>query len=169
MQSRMKANQNDPVNFMLIAYIILVLFAILMWGCNPVKQVIRDKDKLDQVAEVVVRSGYCANDTVVVTKSDTLISFDTLTNTLISTIVKNDTVYFWETKYRDITKTVKIRDTVRQVVVDQARINILEKDKMKLVDELAMCKEESRKRLNWFFVLLLIVLGYIYFKIRPKL
>jgi len=169
MQHRMTSNQNDPVNIMLIAYVILVLVAILMSGCNPVKQVIRDKGKLDQVAEVVVRSGYCANDTVLITKSDTLINYDTLTNTMINTVVKNDTVYQLQTKFRDITKTVKIRDTVRQVVLDQARINILEKDKMKLTKDLAVSKEQSSKRLTWLIVLLVIVLGYVYLKIRPKL
>lgn len=169
MQHRMTSNQNDPVNLMLIAYIILVLVAILMSGCNPVKQVIRDKGKLDQVAEVVVRSGYCANDTVLITKSDTLINYDTLTNTMINTVVKNDTVYQLQTKFRDITKTVKIRDTVRQVVLDQARINILEKDKMKLTEDLAVSKEQSSKRLTWLILLLVIVLGYVYLKIRPKL
>jgi hypothetical protein len=162
----MTTNQNDPVNFMLIAYIILVFAAILMLGCNPVKQVIRDKDKLDKVAEVVVRSGYCSNDTVLITKSDTMINYDTVTNTKITTVQKNDTVYLWETKYRNVTKTVKIRDTVRQVVVDQAKINILEKDNVKLVDQLAKSEDESRKRLYWVFVLLLIILGYVYLKIK---
>ncbi len=166
MQSKMTTNQNDPVNFMLIAYIILVFAAILMLGCNPVKQVIRDKDKLDKVAEVVIRSGYCANDTVLITKSDTMINYDTVTNTKITTVQKNDTVYLWETKYRNVIKTVKIRDTVRQVVVDQAKINILEKDNVKLVDQLAKSEDESRKRLYWVFVLLLIILGYVYLKIK---
>lgn len=41
------------------------LIVILLFSCNPVKQVLRDKDKFDQVKEAVIRSGACINDTIV--------------------------------------------------------------------------------------------------------
>jgi hypothetical protein len=166
MQYNLTTNPKDPVNKLIIIYILAVLAAILMWGCDPVKQVLRDRDKMDKVAEILIRDGYCANDTVNIVKSDTLISIDTITNTVTNTLQRNDTVYLWETKYHNILKTVKIHDTVKQVVVDKARTDLLIKDKVKLMEDLDKVKEQSRARLNWIIVLLLIMGGYVYFKIR---
>jgi hypothetical protein len=71
-----------------------ILFLFLI-ACNPVKQVLKDKEKLDKVAEVVVKSGYCANDTTIITKSDTTVQYDTsyLTDTLIDLRTIKDTQY----------------------------------------------------------------------------
>lgn len=46
-------------------YLIAILLLI---SCNPVKKVIGDKEKFDEVAKEVIRRGYCVNDTVVVEK-----------------------------------------------------------------------------------------------------
>jgi hypothetical protein len=86
-----------------------VLFlAIVLVSCNPVKQVLSDKQKLDKVAKEVVKMGYCANDTTIVVKSDTLIEMDTLTiideKPMIEII--NDTVYVTKWKTNNITKSV---------------------------------------------------------------
>lgn len=158
-------NRIDPTNLLLIIYLAIML-TIILSSCNPVKQVLRDKQKLDQVAEVVIKSGYCINDTTIVSKSDTLLQFDTITNTETEIVVKNDTLLITKVKQNYVTKTVKIRDTVRQVVADNARINILEADKVKLAVQLEEKKAESRNRMNWLVVLILIIVGYIYFKIR---
>ena len=80
---------------------------ILLLSCNPVKQVLKDKAKLDKVAEVVIESGYCANDTIIQTKSDTLVTYDTLYEhtEVINTLYKTDTLKIPVTK--KITKTYK--------------------------------------------------------------
>ena len=93
-------------------YSILLLF---LFACNPVKQVLKDKDKLDKVAEVVVKSGYCANDTTIITKSDTTIVHDTTfdVDTLVDIRFKNDTQYVKVPKI--ITRTITIRDTIKSV------------------------------------------------------
>lgn len=44
------------------------LWFILLIGCNPVKQVLKDKAKLDLVAKEVIKQGYCVNDTTVIEK-----------------------------------------------------------------------------------------------------
>lgn len=46
--------------------IFLVAFAIL-YSCNPVKRVLKDPVKLNEVASEVIRRGYCANDTTIIT------------------------------------------------------------------------------------------------------
>jgi hypothetical protein len=166
MNAKMTSNQNDPIYTMIVIYLLTIL-AIAFLSCNPVKQVIKDKKKLDQVAAVVVASGYCANDTTVIVKSDTMVFFDTITDIRTEMMVKNDTTWMTRVKRDFVTKTVKIRDTVRQVVVDHARLGLLEKEKMKLVDELADEKEGNRLKLNLIIVLILLILGYAYFKTRP--
>ena len=56
-----------------------LLLIILFIACNPVKRVLSDKDKFDQVAEEVVRRGYCINDTVVVEKiKDSIVYRDSI-------------------------------------------------------------------------------------------
>lgn len=164
--NKMATNQNDPLYPMIVIYLLTIL-AILLFSCNPVKQVLRDKEKLDQVAKEVVKLGYCANDTTVIVKSDTTVQFDTITDIKTEIMVKNDTLWMTRVKRDFITKTVKIRDTVRQVVVDNARIGILEKENMDLESQLEISKEGNRAKLNWIIVLILFILGYAYFKTRP--
>jgi hypothetical protein len=57
-------------------YLIIIL---LLVSCNPVKRVLKDPVKLDQVAQEVVRMGYCVNDTTVITEvKDTVIYRDSI-------------------------------------------------------------------------------------------
>lgn len=163
MRLRIKNKPVDPLIYMLIIYLATISI-ILMSGCNPVKQVISDKRKLDQVAEVVVRSGYCANDTTIVTVSDTITKVDTITNTDTEIVLRNDTVIMTRIKRDYVTKTIRIRDTIRQVVVDHARIRLLEADKIKIVAELEEKKKESQSRMKWLVILGLIIAAYLYFK-----
>ena len=99
-----------------------LLISIFLLSCNPVKQVLRDKEKLDKVAEYVINSGYCANDTIIQSKSDTLITYDTIyeKNDIIRNILKTDTLRLSFTK--TLVKTIRITDTIQKVVVDNARI-----------------------------------------------
>jgi hypothetical protein len=93
----------------------ILFLAIVLVSCNPVKQVLSDKQKLDKVAKEVVKMGYCVNDTTIVVKSDTLIEMDTLTiideKPMIEVI--NDTVYVTKWKTNNITKSVTIHDTIK--------------------------------------------------------
>jgi hypothetical protein len=59
-------------------YLILVL--VVLASCNPVKKVLKDQNKFEQVAKVVVASGkYCITDTAVVeTVKDSIIYKDSL-------------------------------------------------------------------------------------------
>lgn len=55
------------------------LWFLLLLGCNPVKQVLRDETKLDLVAEELVRRGYCVNDTIVIEKiKDSIVYKDSI-------------------------------------------------------------------------------------------
>ena len=146
-----------------VIYLASILL-ILASGCNPVKRVLKDKTKLDQVAEVVVRSGYCANDTTIIVKSDTLVHTDTITNVESKLWVRNDTVFKTIYKDRVIKKTLTVHDTIQKIVVDNARVNALQAENHKISFELNNVKEQSRDRLHWAVLLLLIIIGYIVLK-----
>ena len=144
-------------------YIFLILLFV---SCNPVKQVLRDQDKLEQVAKVVVKGGWCANDTTYITNSDTVLVVDTLvevyTDLEISTI--NDTTYLTKWKTKTINKTLTIRDTLRSYIVDNSRIKLLEADSTRLSNLSIEYKSKAYIRLNWLLSLFILVLVYIYFK-----
>jgi hypothetical protein len=153
----------------LVYAFLLTLIAILL-SCNPVKQVLKDKEKLDKVAEVVVKAGYCANDTTIITKSDTTILYDTTYETQIQINEKTDTIRIPKV----ITRTIHIRDTIKNVVVDNARINVLQKEinaykesTYELKEELLHWKELAKKR--WWNLWGLIILFSIYILRKPIL
>lgn len=143
----------------------ILLLSLLFLSCNPVKQVLRDKQKLDAVAEVVVSSGYCANDTIIQTKSDTLITYDTLYQRgadIIRDVFHTDTLRLPLTK--KIVKTIRIRDTINQVVVDNARIKLLEAKLAVQTEKTEEYKAKAKSRLNWLILLLLVISIRLFYK-----
>jgi hypothetical protein len=157
----------DPVNVILLIAIFIFLILWLL-SCNPVKQVLRDQEKLDAVARVVVAGGYCANDTTYIVKSDTTIKVDTLiqNDTTIQVETRNDTTFLTRLKYRDIIKSITIHDTIKSVIVDNARLNLIQAD---LAAERIKSKEwegKAEKRAGWLIILILAVAGYVYLKLK---
>jgi hypothetical protein len=146
---------------------ISIALLLFIYSCNPVKQVLSDRAKFDEVAKEVIRAGYCANDTVIVSKSDTTVMTDTVNNYFIDTEIRNDTVFQTRIENKLVLKKVTIRDTVRQVVTDNARVNVLEADKRDLSMQVMEWKDKATDRLKWL-VLLLVGIGlWIFFKIKP--
>lgn len=137
-------------------------------SCNPVKQVLRDQDKLEQVAKVVVKGGWCANDTTFITKSDTLIEVDTLIriDTETYTQIVNDTTYITKWKTREIIKSTTIHDTLKSYIVDNARVRLLQADSSRLAYELNDWEHKAKKRQFWIFFLLGIFALYLYIKTK---
>ena len=144
-------------------YILLILLFV---SCNPVKQVLRDQDKLEQVAKVVVKGGWCANDTTFITNSDTLVEIDTLIriDTETYTQIVNDTVYISKWKTRDIIKSTTIHDTIKSFIVDNARVRLLQTDSARLAFELNEWEGKAKKRQLWIFLLIGMIGAYFYIK-----
>ena len=147
----MKPNINAPT-LLLIAMALLLLF-LWVTSCNPVKQVLRDQDKLEEVAKVVVKGGWCANDTTFIVKSDTLVEVDTLVNIdiQVDTQKVNEFVYITNWKTRDIIKSVTIHDTVKSFIVDNARVRLLQADSARLGGEVIEWKGKAKRRQIWLF------------------
>lgn len=157
----------DPVNVILLALIFLFL---ILWlaSCNPVKQVLNDRGKLDAVAKEVVKMGYCANDTTFIVKSDTTIQVDTLiqVDTAVQYEFKNDTTFITKWKTRDILKSVIIHDTIKSVIVDNARLNLILAD-LKASNELVKeYKGKARDRGIMLIICLLTASVLIYLKFK---
>ena len=162
----MKPRINAPI-LLLIAMGLLLVFLIVT-SCNPVKQVLRDQEKLEEVAKVVVKGGFCANDTTFITTSDTLVEVDTLVriDTLTDTYVFNDTTYITKWKTREITKSITIHDTIKSFIVDNARVRLLQADSARLTGEVIQWKGKADTRLSWLISLLVLIALFIYLKLR---
>jgi hypothetical protein len=145
-----------------------LLLLILFVSCNPVKQVLRDQDKLEEVAKVVVKGGWCANDTTFIVKSDTLVEVDTLVriDTLTDTYVLNDTTYITKWKTREITKSITIHDTIKSFIVDNAHVRLLQADSTRLINLANEYKSKADSRLNWLISLLVLIALFIYLKLK---
>jgi hypothetical protein len=134
-------------------YIILILLFV---SCNPVKQVLRNQEMLEEVAKVVVKGGWCASDTTFIVKSDTLIEIDTFVNVKmqVDTQKVNEFVYINKWKTRDIIKSVTIRDTLKSYIVDNARVRLLQTDSARLSNEVITWEGKAKRRQLWIFALI---------------
>ena len=132
------------------------LLLILLIGCNPVKQVLRDQEKLEEVAKVVVKGGWCANDTTFITKSDTLVKIDSFIriDTQTDTQIINNSVYITKWKTRDIIKSITIHDTIKSFIVDNARVRLLQADSARLSNDSITWEGKAKRRQLWIFALI---------------
>ena len=107
---------------------------------NPVKR--------DQIAAEIIKLGYCINDTTIVEIWDTTTTIDTVDIPVIitDTFTRNDTVFFWETKYLDIVRTNVITQKIDRVVIDSARVNVLNKE---LAQTKAALADSDVRRKHW--------------------
>jgi len=147
-----------------------LLISIFLLSCNPVKQVLRDKEKLDKVAEYVVQNGYCANDTIIQSKSDTLITYDTIYekgSDIIRNILKTDTLRVPLTK--TLVKTIRITDTIQKVVVDNARIRLLEAKLAVQTEKTEEYRAKAKSRLNWLILILIAISVRLLYKPIKKI
>jgi len=143
-----------------------LLLIIILFGCNPVKQVLRNPEKFNQVAAEVVRRGMCANDTLLIVKSDTIVMVDSLIEVYSDTTIINDTAYITLWNNRNFFKTFTIHDTLRSVIVDNARVSLLQADLDMITKQSGEYKQNATKRLYWFIIACAVILFLILYKIK---
>ena len=143
-----------------------LLLILVLFGCNPVKQVLRDPEKFNHVAAEVIRQGMCANDTLIIVKSDTIVMVDSLIEVYSDTTIINDTAYITKWETRNYIKTLTIHDTLRSIIVDNARVNQLQADLSKITKESEEHKQKATHRLYWFIIACAVILFLILYKIR---
>ena len=139
---RKKQFKLSPEVELLVAFGSLILLVLFFASCNPVKKVLTDPYKFSIVKDTVIKRGYCKCDTSFVYVTDTIETIDTMYNILEDTLVINDSVVFWETKFHTITKTRTIRDTIKATVVDSSMLGVIRK-------ELWLEKEKNKENKSW--------------------
>jgi len=159
-----------PLNLKKLKYLSVIVISLLLIGCDPVKRVLRDETMFDQVAEEMIRRGYCANDTTVVTElKDTIIYKDSLVRVIDSVPCRDfDTtigsarisvrsgVLTFSAKDSIVYKTKTITNSIR----DRSLENILKADissRDKQIDSLKLAvrssqtaNKELKADLRWF-------------------
>lgn len=146
----MKPNKHDLQDA--IFYFILIATAIFIvlgsYGCNPVKKILKDPKRTSVMAAEIIKRGYCTNDTTIIQIHDTTTTIDTVDVPVIilDTLQLNDTLIFWETKYYDIIKTKTVVKQVDRIVIDSARINVLENELKQWKTKFA---DVDQRRKNW--------------------
>lgn len=151
----MKANSLKKIGSILL---------LILIGCNPVKQVLRDKEKLDKVAVEVIRQGYCANDTTILVKSDTIVKTDSLIEVYSDTTIINDTAYITLWNNRNFFKTFTIRDTLRSIIVDNARVKLLQTELDNQTIKAMQWETKAKNRLGWLIFIFIAIGAYLKFR-----
>ena len=174
-----------------------ILSVFILQGCNPVKQVLKDKKKLDIVAVEVIRQGYCVNDTVVETRVDTLYQSDSSAINSITLYKEIDTVFTDGTtlridsagilsvgcpvkvQYKTVTKTETVRDKSLENILkkDIAKLDSIKKSLEYDIRERDLVVKETQEKLRqannkfrlFIAVLFIIVAGRAYLKFRKYL
>lgn len=143
----------------------IILIVLILLSCNPVKKVLNHHDKRNEIISILKSQGICNPDTLTYFRTDTIIKVDTvgIIEIFTDTLIHNDTIRIISYKYRDILKTIIVRDTVKSVVIDSDRVNALSQINDKIVTENELLKAQKRNygyiALTLFaFLLLLLVL-----------
>jgi len=143
--------------------LLIILFFV---SCNPVKQVLKNPEKFNQVKDEVIKRGYCANDTTLIFKSDTTLIVDSLIEIKSDTTIVNDTIFITQWKNRNYTNTFLIHDTIKSIVVDHARVKILIKENHQLAIKSDHFKSQAQTRLNWLIIAGLLFVILLIYKLK---
>jgi hypothetical protein len=132
-------------------YLLVVLgLTILTSSCSPIKRVLKDPKKTQVMADEIIRRGFCVNDTIIQTSTDTVIidsivyvpdTFDMGPSCYIDTILSSgtrivvvDNQLIVKEKQKVITKVVTNTET--SYIRDKALENLLNKDIQSIRDSL---------------------------------
>lgn len=147
-----------------IVYLIC-LFILILLGCNPIKKaerrVLNDRESSERVFRELEKTHPCANDTTIILKSDTLVSTDTITDYKRDTI--NNVITLTE-KGKVIVKTIKVKDIKVGYIVDTRRLGIMADSLRIYKASLENSIDTSKKWKLRFWVLILIIIGFITIK-----
>jgi len=145
-----------------IVYLIC-LFLIILLGCNPIKKaertVLNNRESSERVFRELEKTRPCANDTTVISISDTLYKTDTAIDYKVDTI--NNVVTLTE-KGKIIYKTKTITETKTAFIVDNRRLAIMADSlrfyKVSLQDSINTSKK-WRSRFWWLILGLVAYIG----------
>jgi hypothetical protein len=149
----------------IVTAVVLLLF---LASCDPVKRVMGDPKKKDRARSQFLDEGICRPDTFLLVVTDTMETVDTVEHLYLSTdtIHTKDTVYIVRTRWRDILKTITIRDTIVRQIEDTRRLDDLRQRYNSLEATLDACADEKRNYLWWLIALGILIGALVVFIIR---
>jgi len=124
----------------------LIVILLLFVSCNPVKQVLKNVHHKETITNILKSQGICKPDTLTFYKTDTIVKVDTVgvIEIFTDTVRINDTIKISITKYKDIIRTLSIKDTIKSVVIDADAVKSLSQINTKLVTENELLKVQKR-------------------------
>jgi hypothetical protein len=144
-----------------IVYLIILL-GILILGCNPIKKaerlVLNNRDASNRVFNTLALDRPCANDTIILTLSDTTILQDTIVDYKRDTI--NNVITLTE-KGKTIVKTIKVKDIKTAYVQDTRIIGILS-DSVRYYKVLYQTEHKYKQKAESRFWWLIIAIAAIF-------
>lgn len=140
---------------------LLILVGILIIGCNPIKKaerlVLNNRDASNRVFNTLALEHPCANDTTILTLSDTTILQDTIIDYKRDTI--NNVITLTE-QGKTIVKTIKVKDIKTAYVQDTRMISILS-DSVRFYKVLYQTehkyKQKAESRFWWLIIALVAI------------
>jgi urease gamma subunit len=146
-----------PINKLLLIY--LAILALLIISCNPIRKaerlVLNNRDASNRVFNTLALERPCANDTMVVTLSDTTILQDTIFDYKRDTI--NNVITLTE-KGKTIVKTIKVVDIKTAYVQDMRMVAILS-DSVRFYKLLYQAEHNYKKKAESRFWWLIIAIA----------
>lgn len=147
-QTQKKMNKQTRTVLLLILAVYLIGVIMVLSSCNPVNKVLKDETKSRIVFNELVARNWCANDTTIINTSDTTILLDTL-YTIESDTVNIEVPNIKEViKTKLVTKTITIRDTIKSIVVDRTKEQLLNNQIILLKNENADLRIKNSKQVE---------------------
>jgi len=166
---------------------------LLTLSCNPVKRVLKDQTKFNQVAEEVIRRGYCVNDTIIEIVTDTVYKTDSVVVNTTKFVGKTVDTTFADgsSVYIDASGTVLVKCPIKrqvqtvnrtETIRDKSLENILKADIEHLdsvntainitIKERDLSIKELESSLKWqtgkFYLLIAALAAFVGFRIYMK-
>lgn len=146
-----------PKTKLLLIYM-AILLAVILTACNPIMRaerlVLNNREASDRVFNTLALEHPCANDTTIITLSDTTILQDTIFDYKRDTI--NNVITLTE-KGKTIVKTIKVKDIKTAYVQDMRMIAILS-DSVRFYNVLYQSehkyKKQAESRLFWLIIII---------------
>jgi hypothetical protein len=144
------------------------LALLLLSSCDPVHRVMGDPKKKARARSQFLDEGICRPDTFLLVVTDTLETVDTVEHLYLSTdtIHTKDTVYIVRTRWRDILKTLTIRDTIIRQIEDTRRLDDMRMRYESLEATLDACVEDKRRNFWWLLALAIVIGALVAFIVR---
>ena len=146
-----------PKTKLLLIYM-AILLALILTACNPIMRaerlVLNNREASDRVFNTLALDHPCANDTTIITLSDTTILQDTIVDYKRDTI--NNVITLTE-KGKTIVKTIKVKNIKTAYVQDMRMIGILG-DSVRFYKVLYQSehkyKKQAESRLFWLIIII---------------